>query len=161
MKKLEQIQYEAARLVTGLTRSVSIEKRIKEVGSLSLSDRRLFQKAITMFKIQNGLAPDYLTNLLPPLVAERTSYNLRNASNVSTVRRRIELFARSFLPSTVEFWNSLPAAIQNINSLESFKKALKDSIFITPNVPSYDILVGNPFRQKRLIFTFDGKIEKN
>ena len=31
-KKLEQIQYEAARLVTGLTRSMSIEKLIKEIG---------------------------------------------------------------------------------------------------------------------------------
>ena len=138
-KKLEQIQYEAARLVTGLTRSVSIEKLIKVIGWLSLSDRRLFQKAVTMFKIKKGLAPEYLTNLLPPLVAERTTFNLRNASNVSTVRRRTQLFAESFLPSTVEFWNSLPTAIQNINSLESFKKALKDSIFITPNVPSFYI----------------------
>ena len=86
-----------------------------------------------------ALHQEYLTNLLPPLVAERTSYNLRNASNVSTVRRRTELFAKFFLPSTVEFWNSLPTAIQNINSLESFKKALKDSIFITPNDPSYYI----------------------
>ena len=94
-KKLEQIQYEAARLVTGLKRSVSIEKLIKEIGWLSLSDRRLFQKAVTVFKINNGLAPEYLTNLVPPLVAERTSYNLRNASNVSTVRRRTELLART------------------------------------------------------------------
>ena len=138
-KTLQQIQYEAAtcRLITGLTRSVSNEKLIKEIGWLSLSDRRLFQKAVTMFKIKSGLAPDYLTNLLPPLVEERTSYSLRNVSNVSTVRRRTELFAKSFQSSTVEFWNSLPAAIQNINSLESFKIALKDSIFITPNVPSY------------------------
>ena len=33
----------------------------------------------------------------------------------------------------------MPAEIQNINSLESFKKALKDSIFITPTVSSYYI----------------------
>ena len=49
--KLERIQYESARLVTGLTRSVSIENLIKEIGWLSLSDRRHFQKAVTMFKI--------------------------------------------------------------------------------------------------------------
>ena len=41
-KQSEQIQYEAARLVTGLTRSVSIEKLVKEIGWLSLSDRRKF-----------------------------------------------------------------------------------------------------------------------
>ena len=50
--KLERIQYEAGRLVTGLTRSVSIENLIKEIGWLSLSDRRHFQKAVTMFKIK-------------------------------------------------------------------------------------------------------------
>ena len=54
-KKPDQIQYEAARLVTGLTRSVSTEKLIKEIGWLSLSDRRLFQKAVTMFKIKMAL----------------------------------------------------------------------------------------------------------
>ena len=96
--KLERIQYEAARLVTGLTRSISIENLIKEIGWLSLSDMRHFQKAVTMFKIKNGLAPDYLNNFPLPLVSYRTSYNLRNTSNVSTVRRRTELFARSFVP---------------------------------------------------------------
>ena len=64
-KKLEQIQYEAARLVNGLTRSVSVEILIKEIGWLSLSDRRLFQKAVTMFEIKNGLAPEYITNFCP------------------------------------------------------------------------------------------------
>ena len=135
--KLERIHYEAARLVTGLTRSVSIENLIKEIGWLSLSDRRHFQKGVTMFKIKNGLAPDYLNILLPPLVSDRTPYNLRNASNVSTVRRRTEFFAMSFMPSTVELCNSLPAAIQNINSLDNFKRALKNSVFITPKVPSF------------------------
>ena len=90
-----------------------------------------------MFKIKSGLPPDYLNNILYSLVAERTSYHFRNARNVSTVRRRTELFAKSFLPSTVKFWISLPTTLQNINSLESFNKALKDSFFITPNVPSY------------------------
>ena len=79
--KLERIKYEAVRLVTGLTRSVSIENLIKEIGWLSLFDRRHFQKAVNMFKIKNGLAPDYLNNLLPPLVSDRTPYNLRKYSS--------------------------------------------------------------------------------
>ena len=33
----------------------------------------------------------------------------------------------------------MPTAIQNIYSLESFKIARKDSVFITPNIPSYYI----------------------
>ena len=81
--RLEQIQYEAARFVTGLTRSVSIDKLVKEIGWLPLSERCLFQKSVLMYKIKNGLAPEYLCNLMPPLVADRTVYNLRNIALVS------------------------------------------------------------------------------
>ena len=57
---------EAARLLTGQTRSVSIEKLVKEIDWLSLSNRRNLHKLVTMFKIRNGLAPEYVNNILPP-----------------------------------------------------------------------------------------------
>ena len=94
--RLERIQYEAARIVTGLTRSVSIDKLIKEIGWLSLSDRRLFQKAVLMYKIINGLAPEYISNIMPPFVSERTEYSLRNAADISVLSRRTEIYSRSF-----------------------------------------------------------------
>ena len=86
MKKtrLERIQYESARIVTGLS-SVSIDKLIKEIGRLSLSDRRLFQKAVLMYKIINGLTPDYISNIKPPYVYERTEYSLKNAADISVL----------------------------------------------------------------------------
>ena len=58
--RLERIQYKAARMVTGLTRSVSIDKLTKEIGCLSLSERRLFQKVVLMYKIISGLAPEFI-----------------------------------------------------------------------------------------------------
>ena len=105
MKKirLERIQYEAARIVTGLTRSVSIDKLIKEIGWLSISDRRLFQKAVLMYKIINGLAPEYISNIMPPFVSERTEYSLRNAADISVLSRRTEIYSRSFFPSSVDY----------------------------------------------------------
>ena len=42
--KLDKLEYEAARIVTGLTRSVSIANLNKEIGLLSLRDRRKLQK---------------------------------------------------------------------------------------------------------------------
>ena len=41
---LEKLQYDAARAVTGLTRSVSIDNLNNEIGWVSLSDRRKLQK---------------------------------------------------------------------------------------------------------------------
>lgn len=137
--RLEQVQYEAARVVTGLTRSVSINELIKEIGWLSLSDRRLFQKAVLMFKIKNGIAPEYVSNLMPPLVADRTVYNLRNVDDITVTNRRTELFSKSFIPSTINYWNSLPLPIRNSDSVESFKNKLKTSIFKVPVVPQYFI----------------------
>ena len=133
--RLEQIQYEAARVVTGLIRSVSIDKLVKEIGWLPLSERRLFQKSVLMYKIKNGLAPEYLCNLMPPLVADRTVYNLRNIEDITVLRRRTELFSKSFIPSTTSYWNSLPMCIRNADSLNSFKSQLKSSIFKVPKIP--------------------------
>ena len=60
---LGKIQYEAARVVTGLTRSVSIERLLNEIGWVSLSDRRTIQKLVTMHKAKQRSNPDYLSNI--------------------------------------------------------------------------------------------------
>ena len=74
--ELEQVQYEAALLETGLTLYVSIGKLIKEIGCLSLSDKRPIQTAVTMFK-KNGYETEYLYYPLSPIVAERTNNEMQ------------------------------------------------------------------------------------
>ena len=138
-QQLERFQYEAARIVTGLTRSVSIDNLMSEIGWLSLSDRRQFQKLVTMYKIVNGTAPEYLCNLLPPLVTERTIYNLRNAENISIMNRRTEIFAKSFIPSGSLLWNNLPLSIRSETSVNSFKLKLKQHVYIAPQIPKHYI----------------------
>jgi hypothetical protein len=44
------MQYEAGRIVTGLTRSVSIDNLLNEIGLVSLSDRRKIQNFIIVYK---------------------------------------------------------------------------------------------------------------
>ncbi len=63
---LEKIQYEAARTVTGLTRSVSIDRLLREIGWVPLSDRRKIQKLTLVYKHKHGDLPDYLNELFPP-----------------------------------------------------------------------------------------------
>ena len=98
---------------------------MSEIGWLPLSDRRQFQKLVSMYKIVNGTAPDYLCNLLPLLVTERTIYNLRNAENISIMNRRTEIFAKSFIPSGSLLRNNLPLSIRSETSVNSFKLKLK------------------------------------
>ena len=67
---LQKIQNEAARIVTGLTRSLSLVKLYNECGWTNLSVRRHQQKLHFMYKVNNGLVPSYITDLFPPLVSE-------------------------------------------------------------------------------------------
>ena len=135
-ESLEKVQNEAARIVTGVTRSVSLNNLYREIGWLSLSDRRAYQKLILTFKIVNGLCPTYLSDIFPSTVGARTDYPLRNASDIDIIRRRTEIFANSFIPSAVSRWNELPLGIRSINSLSLFKSKIRN-MFSSAVVPKH------------------------
>ena len=121
-KKLECIQTEAARIVTGLTRSTKLENLYSEIGWIPLSERRKEHKLVTLFKIINGLAPSYLTELLPSMVGHNLQYNLRDNMNFCEPFCRLEISKHSFFPSSIALWNRLPNHIKEISSLSSFKR---------------------------------------
>lgn len=133
---LEKLQNEAARIVSGTTRSISLNKLYKEVGWLSLTDRRKYQKLIYTYNIINGLAPDYLTSIYPNAVSNRSHYPLRNALDIDIIARRTEIFAQSFIPSSVNLWNNLPPDIKSIQSLSLFKLRVLQT-FSVSKVPKY------------------------
>ena len=77
-ENLEKIQIEDARIFTGITRSASINNIYKEIGWLTIENRQTFQKIILIYKIVNGLTPDYLSEIFPRNVSTRTTHSLRN-----------------------------------------------------------------------------------
>ena len=54
---LEKIQYEAARIVTGCSKLVSIHDLMKEVGWETLEEGRRKHKLILFYKMVDGLVP--------------------------------------------------------------------------------------------------------
>ena len=134
---LDKIQNEAARIVTGLTRSVSLINLHKEIGWLSLSDRRDYQKLVLFYKIHNDMAPDFLKALCPPLTHETTDYNLRRSDDYYVMTRRTEIFSKSLIPSAINLWNRLASDTRNITSLNHFKATLRKSIYFAPKVPKF------------------------
>ena len=105
--------------MTGLTRSCLLNLLYKEIGWISLDDRRKYQKLIMAFKIKHGLTPEYLCNIFPESVGLRTPYNLRNNSatldgfrlNKKPLQIRIfqdfedPNYSQLFVMPTVEFRN--------------------------------------------------------
>ena len=62
---LDKIQLDAARIVTGLTRSTKITLLLKEIGWVSLDDRRNIQKLVLVYKHNKGALPQYLKDIFP------------------------------------------------------------------------------------------------
>ena len=80
---VEKVQTEAARIVTGLTSYASLDSIYCETGWDKLIVRREVKKLNLFNKFINNEVPEYLTELIPPTVAESSNYNLRNRHNIS------------------------------------------------------------------------------
>ena len=140
---LQKIQNEAARLVTGLTRSVSLENLFKECGWTTLSKRRQQHKLSFMYKVNNGIVPSYIQDLIPPLVSEISNYPLRNNRNISVPFNRTSISQKSCIPSSIRLWNSLEDDLKNLSTLQTFKKHMTSS-FNNSCVPSH-FTIGNRY----------------
>ena len=93
--------------------------------------RRQKQKALTMFKVLNKLAPSYLADLFK---GYQTNYNLRNIDNKLILSKpNTEFLKRSFSNSTAKLWNELPSHIRCTSSLQAFKKEIDQHQFRTAN----------------------------
>ena len=79
--RLEKIQLNAARIVTGLPIFSSLSSLYFETGWETLADRRKSKKLNLMYKIINNDSPSYLVDLLPYRVQEISNYNLRSREN--------------------------------------------------------------------------------
>ena len=132
--KIESVQIEAARIVTGGTKLTSIDLLYKETGWEKLSTRREVHRLTYLYKMTNNLTPAYLSNILPNRFQDIHTYNTRNSSALQPPLIRRSLYSNYFLPSTVRAWNNQPAEAQSCPTLPSFKNYYKNK---TVKKPSY------------------------
>ena len=102
---LDQLQLEAARIVTGLPQFVSSILIYKELGWESLTERRKRRKLQMLYNIQNNNEPSYLCDLIPPTIQITTVYPLRNGSDIIIPFCRLSITCDSFIPS-IEYLKS-------------------------------------------------------
>ena len=131
---LEKIQNEAARIITGATKLVSINSLIHETGWETLWNRRKKHKLLLFYKMKHHMSPDYLSSLVPPTIGSTTNYQLRNSSNLLTLHANSQLYFNSFLPSVIREWNELPEVTRDLPSIATFKHELASD---NMKIPSY------------------------
>ena len=91
--KLEQLQFEAARIITGLPKFASKESLCFETGWETLSCRRRRRKLTLFHKIYNNIAPEYLQDCLNEYLVVNNC-NLRNSLQYRIPRCRLETFSK-------------------------------------------------------------------
>ena len=102
MNKVESVQIEAMRIVTGGTKLTSIQKLYEETGWEKLLDRREQHKLIMFYKMVNNEAPGYLQKLLPESIANRHTHFTRQSRNISEIRTKANFYSEYFLPSATK-----------------------------------------------------------
>jgi len=126
MNKLEKINVDGMRLLTGATANSNIRKLYEETAWQSVRERCDAAMATMLYKIKHFLTPNYLTSLLPRQNSDIVPHNLRNREHIKPPYARLETYKRSFLPYAINIWNSLTSNTRNMQSLHLFKQSLKD-----------------------------------
>ena len=125
LDNLQKLQNRAARIVTNSSFRVSAADLIKRLRWPKISDIILCETAIIIYKSNNGLAPEYLSELFVQNSA-LTTMRLRNTK----ADLRVPLFKTSNGQKSISFrgpklWNQLSSDVKLAPSLATFKRRLK------------------------------------
>ena len=156
LDRLEKVQRQAALCCTGAYKHTNHATLLHELGWPPLSTRRRHHRLNIMYKIQNNLAPPYLTSICPQLTRDRTDYNLRTGMNITTPQQRTATYHKSFFPQSINNWNALNLHTRNSPTIISFKDKLKASTGFKIN-PLYHQPPSNAFiNQSRMRLGLSG-----
>ena len=118
--KLDAVQNRAMRIVTGATEKSNINNMYEDLGWQSLRQRREIHCLKWMYRIVHKHCPSYLSDVIPPTVGERQRYNLRGNHDLSTIQATTQTYSKSFFPSTIRLWNTLPLAARESSTCQAF-----------------------------------------
>ena len=129
---IQRLQNRAARIITAQfdiinVRGISI---VKELGWLTVKDRINYFLGVYMYRCIHGLAPLNLCNAVV-MACETHDRNTRliNSNDVAIPFCRTDIMKKSFIYRASVVWNSLPNDIKMSESLEIFKKHVKQYYF--------------------------------
>jgi len=126
---LEKVQRRAVNFITGL-KGVTYEDKLKELGILSLVDRRSRADLIQVFKILKGI-DDVDSSTWFTLVGQEPQRVTRNTSyhgNLVATRSKSDIRLNFFTNRVVSRWNGLPTDVKDSRTLNIFKSKL-DGMF--------------------------------
>ena len=129
--RLQNVQNSAARLVTREKKFQHITPILKQLHWLPVNKRIAYKVLLITFKALNGLAPQYVTDMLrlylPSRSLRSSTKNLLEIPSTNLVKYG----QRSFSYAAPKLWNELPDYIRKCKDLTTFKSSLKTFYFKT------------------------------
>ena len=110
--------------IFGLSKRESVDYYLQKLHWLKIEERIEFKVLLLAYKALNGLAPEYLADLL--------NYNHLSGSRVPSLQlhaAKKSLAQRAFTSYAPLLWNCLPAEISQSDRLNCFKNKLKTRLF--------------------------------
>ena len=127
--KLQRVQNNLARIVTGGRRRDHITPVLRDLHWLPVAKRIEYKVALITHKVLHQKQPQYLSELVDAYKPSRT---LRSSSQHLVTRQtgiKTKLGERSFSHASAKTWNSLPTDLRAISEEKQFKSALKTFLF--------------------------------
>ena len=122
--KIQKLQNRAARVLTYSNYDADSGYLFELLGWKNPASQQQIQRSIMVYKSLHGLAPDYICSKFE---RRETAYNLRDSENrLNVPLLRTNYYMNSFSYSGATLWNSLPRDIRQAESLELFKRLIKE-----------------------------------
>ena len=122
LNKLQRVQNTAARLITGPAKFSHITPVLRSLHWLPIKQRVQFKILILIFKAINGLAPNYISNLVNTLCPSK--YLLRRNNEILLEpyngKTKKTLGDRAFAVAAPRLFNSLPREIRHETCFNTF-----------------------------------------
>ena len=129
INRLQRILHIAARIVKLPPPPHSITSILKSLHWLPVVQRIKYKILLLTFRAVNGIAPPYLSELLVPYCPPR---NLRSTelALLTVPQTHLKTYGdRAFAAVAPKLWNELLLQIRDIQTLDTFKTALKTHLF--------------------------------
>ena len=129
LDKLQQLQNMACRVIHRRRKYDSIPYQIMELHWLKVNERVVFKVATLMYKCMDGIAPEYLVQLVCK-EHHHTLWSTNERKLPVSINRLSQVHNSLFSAMGPRVWNSLPTKLRQIDSLDTFNS------FITVVDPS-------------------------
>ena len=118
---IESVQKRAVRMTSGLS-GATYEEKLREVGMMSLAERRQRGDMIEVWKLMNGHEKVDVTQILS-LAGQHCERSTRSVANLGLVQTAASLDLRKnfFSNRVVTPWNRLDPVIKHAQTLDAFK----------------------------------------